>query len=37
MAAGATELVHSLADYTLQGREEVVLSQKVQGLMGFTE
>lgn len=37
MAAGTTELVHSLADHTLQGRKELVLSQKVQSPMGLTE
>lgn len=31
------ELVYSLADHTLQGRKETMLSQEVQGMMGFPE
>jgi hypothetical protein len=37
MAAGTTELVHSLADHVVQGREEVMLGQEVQCVIGFTE
>lgn len=37
MAAGMAELVYRLADYTLQGRKETMLSQEVQGTMGLPE
>lgn len=35
--AGATELIHSLADCALQGREEMGIGQEVQGLVGLPE
>lgn len=37
VAAGMAKLVYSLADHTLQGRKEAMLSQEVQGTMGFPE
>lgn len=37
MAAGMAELVYSLADHTLKGRKEAMLSQEVQGTMRLPE